>query len=52
MYYNRRTIVKAQAKKVISPFKPSGKLRKGFRYLGAEQVRDSEGNLFNISEFK
>jgi len=53
MYYNRRTIVKAQNNKATqSPFNESGKLKKGYRYSGNGEIKDSNGNTFLISDYK
>lgn len=53
MYYNRRTILKnTQASKVASPFNGNGKLRKGFKRVGSDHVKDTQGNLYLISDHK
>ncbi|GHE87529.1 hypothetical protein [Thalassotalea profundi] len=53
MYHNRRTIFKDnKTQDNNSPFDESGKLKKGFRYIGDGKVTDSEKNEYLISDYK
>jgi hypothetical protein len=55
MYYNRRTIhkTKIQVNTVHeNPFSESGKLKKGYRYIGNGKIKNSKNHVFLISEFK
>jgi len=53
MYHNRRTIVKAKKMpQNVVPFDASKRLKKGFRYTGNGQIKDKQGNVYQITDYK
>jgi len=53
MFHNRRAIFKSTKPQTnVLPFDVNKKLNKGFRYVGNGEVKDSTGNVYNISDYK